>query len=312
MSNIRIKIKPANIYAKGVLPKDLSELKNTTYFVQDQYYNHTDNNFTDEYKAQLDETKGIDVKLQTLENIVNENNATQLTVNEDLRTRISNNQNNINSNSSNISNIQITLNNNTSKLEQCQNKIDDSLLTTDKSIVGSINELYNSINEIPDIKLNLDNLSLQVSSNTETLQTARNELDQLSSRLDNLEEKGGYLNSYNFNSSPTQEQLSEYAYQELGSEDIIGGTKITNLYDNHTWIYNSNTNKWSDMGNAIVDTASNSKLGIVKGSDADYKISIDLNGEMSVNNLVESLEQLSTELKEYIDNKILELKDSYN
>lgn len=66
------------------------------------------------------------------------------------------------------------------------------------------------------------------------------------------------------------------------------------------------------MGNMIVGNASNTQLGLVKGSDSDYKISIDINGEMSVNNLVESLEQITKDLKNYIDKKISELKDSTN
>lgn len=158
--------------------------------------------------------------------------------------------------------------------------------------------------------------------------------------------KGGYLDSYNFNTAtPTQQALTDYAIQNIGEEvftqqvvtsetyssfsylfilvdedfvqvdtntepfnpaqtyyipNIWQGTRVINLYTNNTthknqttYSWDLNTQYWANLGNiSLISDANNSGLhGIVTGApndgDHDYMVNIDMNGQMTVNQLPE-------------------------
>jgi hypothetical protein len=73
--------------------------------------------------------------------------------------------------------------------------------------------------------------------------------------------------------------------------DIFSATWVHNAFDNHMLqlVNTPDTNppifEIVDIGQSIVGQATNSLLGIVKGSTANMKVSVDIAGEMSVNGL---------------------------
>lgn len=111
---------------------------------------------------------------------------------------------------------------------------------------------------------------------------------------------GGYLNSYNFEKAiPTQDELTDYALQEIGIIDktkIFNGTKVINEFDRNLWRLDNTPDTdpivftWENLGQ-IQETsiATLDLLGLVKGSTEKFKGTVDLTGEISINNLEEEL-----------------------
>lgn len=111
---------------------------------------------------------------------------------------------------------------------------------------------------------------------------------------------GGYLNSYNFEkATPTQDELTNYALQEIGITDktkIFNGTKVINEFDKNLWRLDNTPDTdpvvftWENLGQ-IQETsiATLDLLGLVKGSTEKLKGAVDLTGEISINNLEEEL-----------------------
>jgi len=79
------------------------------------------------------------------------------------------------------------------------------------------------------------------------------------------------------------------AWIEANRPDILPLKKGYTLVDDNAndWWYDGAD--WVNIGYYEVSTATHTSLGVVKGSTADLKVSIDANGEMSVNNLVTNL-----------------------
>jgi hypothetical protein len=135
---------------------------------------------------------------------------------------------------------------------------------------------------------------------TKNVSDIREKDRQQDDKIYNLEARtkgvGGYLNSYNFESAtPSQDDLTNYALQQIGiteKTEIFDGTKIINEYNKHLWILTNTLDsepavfEWADLGEVQnISVATNKLLGLVKGSTEDLKGSIDLNGEISINNL---------------------------
>lgn len=108
--------------------------------------------------------------------------------------------------------------------------------------------------------------------------------------------KGGYLDSYDFGTAtPTQQQLTDYAIQNIGTitqaSEIWDKTKVINLYDHHTWCWDLNSGWWSDLGDiGVISDANNDGLhGLVTGAPNDgnhlYMGNIDGNGQININGL---------------------------
>lgn len=118
---------------------------------------------------------------------------------------------------------------------------------------------------------------------------------------------GGYINATNFGSAiPSQDDLSNYALQQIFGEDwrkhlkteIFNQTKVTNLFDKNVWILTNTPDSdpvvfdWANKGQEAISIATSTTLGIVKGSNDEYKASVDLNGEISINNLNDKINEL--------------------
>lgn len=121
--------------------------------------------------------------------------------------------------------------------------------------------------------------------------------NQINDLLTRTEGMGGYLNASYLGNSPTSEELTAYALQDIGIEnveEIYDGTKVRNLTNNHIYIFDKQTQTWSDQGeDTIIANANNDGLhGLVTGSYEPFKGSIDLNGEISINNLELTLDEI--------------------
>ena len=118
---------------------------------------------------------------------------------------------------------------------------------------------------------------------------------------------GGYINATNFGSAtPSQDDLSNYALQQIFGEEwekhlkteIFNQTKVTNLFDKNVWILTNTPDSdpvvfdWANKGQEATSIATSTTLGIIKGSNDEYKASVDLNGEISINGLDDKINQL--------------------
>lgn len=140
-------------------------------------------------------------------------------------------------------------------------------------------------------------------------------LDRLAAKIDALEGTGGYLEPYNFgkadlSSAEDQEEITNIAMQQIFDDpsqhdktEIWNGTRIKNLFNDHIWILNNTPDtqppifEWIDDGLDTVGIATNDSLGVVKGSIEDWKASIDVNGQISIN----GLESYKNQVDEYIE-----------
>ena len=132
------------------------------------------------------------------------------------------------------------------------------------------------------------------------LNTEVNEAQTLASdaidRVKALEGGVVYLTAYDFGSAtPTQQDLTDYALSQPHITELFDGLSVVNTNDEHEWRYQAipATNpveyEWVDIGISTVSTATNANPGIVKGSISLLKVSVDVNGEMSVNGLQNQL-----------------------
>ena len=113
------------------------------------------------------------------------------------------------------------------------------------------------------------------------------------------------IEGYNPESS-TLSLLTQYALTQITSISnpiqIWNGTRVTNTYNNHTWILNNtpNTNpaifEWVDLGQALVDIATTDTLGVVLSSTNNYEGAVDLLGHITINNLTNKLSQIDTSI----------------
>ena len=164
------------------------------------------------------------------------------------------------------------------------------------------------------IKEELDNLNKDVGDLTTQLNIDIERLDNYNASQDNkiydlqtrTKGMGGYLNAYNFGdlSKLTEEErqnkLTEYALQQIGvteRDKIFNGTKIINDFDKHLWILTNTPDstpavfEWEDLGvEQKTSIATDSLLGLIKGSTSDLKGRVDVNGEISINGLQEKLD----------------------
>lgn len=151
-----------------------------------------------------------------------------------------------------------------------------------------------------------ENIEAAKQSDLDSEKTARIEGDaQLSRRIEAIAGVGGYLPAYDFGTpTPTQEQLTEYAISQIPNvtdpSEIFNGTRIKNLNNGHTWILTNTPNTtppvfdWADNGFDEISVATNTELGVVKGSEGLYKGSINAEGEIDINGLPEKLSEIDT------------------
>lgn len=132
-----------------------------------------------------------------------------------------------------------------------------------------------------------------IDANTEDISTLNSEVEAVAG-------KGGYLIPHNFGTAtPTEQQLNDYALSQITNitqpEEIFNGTRVTNLYNNHTWILNNTQDtdpvvfEWVDLGQSLVSIATENTLGVVKGSPSDFNVTVNNDGTMSVNGIANAL-----------------------
>ena len=164
-------------------------------------------------------------------------------------------------------------------------------------LTQSVEDLGDTVVEhtlsIEDIQEDIEDLQEDVAQNTEDISTLNSEVEAVSGR-------GGYLIPHNFETAtPTENQLNAYALSQITNitqpEEIFNGTRVTNLYNNHTWILNNTQDtdpvvfEWVDLGQSLVSIATNDTLGVVKGSPSDFKCSVNNDGTLSVNGIGNAL-----------------------
>lgn len=174
------------------------------------------------------------------------------------------------------------------------------------------NKSYN--NQIAEINNHLNKHDQDIIRIDEVNEIQQDKIDYLLVRTAGT---GGYLNAYDFDTAtPTQEELTEYAIQDIGTIDdqsqIYNGTKVKNLYDNHIWVFNNDpdlTNPWSDQGTdpIILDANNDGLHGLVTGSYEDLEGSIDINGHITINGLEDKLKSIGSvndDLKKIINQEV--------
>jgi hypothetical protein len=150
----------------------------------------------------------------------------------------------------------------------------------------------------------------------EEITALNNRITELTSIVNAYSGKGGGVGHSDFGATPTQEQLTKCAvgviwtgytdwvwnatdpasstFKDADGEDhtveeVFNGTFVINDYDNHKWVLCNTPSttppvyQWIDMGVDSVGTATNTKLGIVKGSTKEGEVSINPDGTMTVN-----------------------------
>lgn len=190
---------------------------------------------------------------------------------------------------------------------------DDQGKITPQDIRDS-NESYD--NQIEEINNHLVQHDKDIQRIDSVNQTQQDKIDDLLTRTQGM---GGYLNAYDFETStPTQEELTQYAIQDIGNiteqSEIYNGTKVKNLYDNHIWVFNNDSelqNPWSDQGtDAIIADANNDGLhGLVTGSYEDLEGSIDIKGHITINGLKEKLNSIDSVNNDLQNQIIQEVED---
>jgi len=117
---------------------------------------------------------------------------------------------------------------------------------------------------------------------------ARGEADaELQAQIDTLLGAIIFIGRINLpNSAVTQSALTARA-QELGRYPLVKGYCLIDN-DSDDWVWDGES-EWIDVGYYQVAQATNTSLGVVKGSSENLKIGVDGSGEMAVNGLQEAL-----------------------
>lgn len=217
------------------------------------------------------------------------------------------------------------------------NENDETLLyvidTADNNSIKIVNETYKDIYDDFNNLIGQEKVSgslraekLYVESNDENdvyisgkeisdnLSQLKNSLDEASKNINDLENyvqgKGGFIDPHKFGSSKyvNNAMLNQYYYDLKGKGnpiDIPDQTKVKNLDDGHIWVYVEKDDTWVDEGADVVVNANNDGvLGVVTGSELDYKVSIDSEGIMTVNGVEEQITTLRDNKLEIIKNEL--------
>lgn len=124
---------------------------------------------------------------------------------------------------------------NTTLIKNDEGKLEAISLKTDgESISGAT-----IANELTELNKDVGDLTSQLNNDVDRLDAHNDTQDEEIKKLQDITQGiGGYLNSYDFGKDPTQDDLTNYALQQIGITDkneIFDGTKVINLYDSHLW-----------------------------------------------------------------------------
>lgn len=181
-------------------------------------------------------------------------------------------------------------------------------------------------NELTVLGLNNNGALLSANDILTTFTNQNNFIQEVYQEVQAIEGRGGYLIPHDFDTTTpnqpidniildqegkynpelsTLSLLTNYALSQITTIDspldIWAGTRITNLENNHTWILNNTHDKqtntlvfeWIDLGQALVTVADTDTLGVVKSSNEQNYVHVDINGLMSVNGLAEQFQAIS-------------------
>lgn len=116
--------------------------------------------------------------------------------------------------------------------------------------------------------------------NPATYQTIQTVSDQMNVILN------GTVAIMNIPADPDQEVLTAAWQNATGLTELINGAKIKDVDNSLIWTYYTNTSLWypaEDASVVEVNQATNTSLGIVKGSTDTGKISVETDGSLSLN-----------------------------
>jgi hypothetical protein len=184
-------------------------------------------------------------------------------------------------------------------------KTDELLATEAQTRANGDSNLQTQVNNRPTISdMNVCDYNTRTDAIYEANAYTNEQVGSLALRIDGLEGIGGYLPaknfgdllSYNMPGSARDNQLTQYALEQIPSLDgdqskIWNGTRVKNLYDNSLWVLNNTPNtvpevfEWVYDGIDTVEKATENTLGLVKGSAETGKVSVDTTGKMTANGL---------------------------
>lgn len=200
--------------------------------------------------------------------------------------------------------LSVNIDNSTIKQDE-NNKIFAESLKTDSGIISG----ENIKSELESLNEDLTIIENTVKEHQSTLDDLVPEVNTQSNKIRDLDSRtkgmGGYLNAYDFKkATPTQDELTEYALEEIGiteKTEIFNQTKIKNLYDGNIWVLtNTPTSdpivfEWANVGQEQIADANNDGIhGLITGSYDEYYGKVDSLGRVSINGLKESIEDIHT------------------
>jgi hypothetical protein len=203
-----------------------------------------------------------------------------------------------------------------------------SLGSLNTNLKSNIVTALNEVNEKADNNATLiagEVVNRQSAITTETNRAIAEET-ALSARISAREGLGGYLTHNNFGSAtPTQEDLTNYALEQIGITDpleIFNNTRIENDFDGQTWVLINTPNTepavfvWEAMsGNSGVSQFTDSSAGVILGSTSDGEIGSQASGKGRVigwddlKNRVSVVEGKATKVEESDVNGCIKIND---
>ena len=218
--------------------------------------------------------------------------------------------------------LSVNVDNSTIKQDE-NNKIYAESLKTEQGIISG----ENIRSELESLNEDLTAVETTVQEHQSTLDDLVPEVNVQGNKIRDLESRtsgiGGYLNAYDFKkATPTQDELTEYALEEIGITDktqIFNQTKVRNLYDGNIWVLtNTPTSEppvfeWANVGQEQIADANNDGIhGLVTGSYDEYYGKIDSLGRISINGLKEKVDNLVTLDSDQIITGVKEFKVTTN
>lgn len=174
------------------------------------------------------------------------------------------------------------------------------------SIPVKHNHRWEDIDETPNLyppMKHLHSLS-EVGTLSSTIEGINGEITDMSEQLIGLQAGAILIGTVNYSASQLTNVILHDMAMQLKEDIKIGYTIIGN--DGVRWwceqvSVDSTTSKWNNIGQSMVGKATNNSEGLVKGSLANNKVSVDIDGTMKVNNL-DAVKVNS--LNEFIENEI--------
>lgn len=188
-----------------------------------------------------------------------------------------------------VTNLGDRVDDNSADIRAINEKLDkDVQLDTTVSSNASTVTLTKSIGNIGSVGYTNTDIALPVASstqagvmNTATYKTVQENSELIQSILQSAVAIDG------LSASPTQEELTTAWKAATSETELINRASIYDSDNKKIWYYYANIAEWKegslDGGTITIEQATNTTLGIVKGSTEDGQVAIETDGSMSVN-----------------------------